>query len=253
MRTKIIAGNWKMNILDQEATSLVDKVIQGLKGSGLRDNVKVVFSPPSLYLKEVSSLCDNQTFYSSAQNCYQENLGAYTGEIAANMIKSVGCNHVILGHSERREYFGETNEILKQKVNNALVNELNVIFCVGELLEDRKSGKYFEVVKSQLEEALFHLSVEQFKKVVIAYEPVWAIGTGETATSAQAQEIHAFIRGLLADKFGGEISQLTSILYGGSCKPANAGELFSCEDVDGGLIGGASLKASDFISIIKSI
>lgn len=253
MRNKIVAGNWKMNKTNGEAKALVSEVLLSLKNIKLKEEVRVVFAPPFLSLKEVNDLCDGNKIHASAQNCHQENSGAYTGEISAQMIKSIGCNHVILGHSERREYFNETNEILKEKVNTALGNDLNIIFCIGEKLDERKSGNYFVVVKKQINEALFHLSTESMLKIVLAYEPVWAIGTGETATSEQAQEMHAFIRDLLKEKYGVKVAECISILYGGSCKPSNAKELFSCKDVDGGLIGGASLKATDFVSIIEAI
>lgn len=242
-----------MNKTYDEAVSLVNGVKSALSEYNFRDEVKVVFSPPYLFLKEVQALCDDKVYLSSAQNCHQQPSGAYTGEVSAEMIASVGSEYVIVGHSERREYFNESNELLKEKVDIALQNGLKVIFCVGEKLDERKSNVHFSVIEKQIKDSLFHLSAEQFASIVVAYEPVWAIGTGETATSDQAQEVHAFIRSLLSDKFGADVAETTSILYGGSCKPSNAAELFACKDVDGGLIGGASLVVEDFVSIIKAI
>jgi triosephosphate isomerase len=189
----------------------------------------------------------------AAQNMHQEKSGAYTGEISAEMLTSIGLKSVVLGHSERREYFGESDALLAEKVNAALANGLEVIFCFGEVLEDRKSGNHFSVVESQISNALFHLEAAAWGSIVLAYEPVWAIGTGETATAEQAQEMHAFIRKIVADKYDAALAQEVSILYGGSCKPGNAKEIFSKEDVDGGLIGGAALQAEDFIAIIEAI
>ena len=244
MRKKIVAGNWKMNKTLQEVNSKV-------KAANAKD-VKVIIGTPFIHLAEVSKLVDPAVVAVSAQNCATEVSGAYTGEVSAAMVASTGSQYVILGHSERRSYYGETDEILVKKVQRALENNLDVIFCVGEVLAEREAGKHFEVVKSQLVNGLFNLSADQFTHIVVAYEPVWAIGTGKTATSAQAGEMHAFIRKTIADKYGKEVADNTSILYGGSCNPKNADELFSQADVDGGLIGGASLKADDFMAIITA-
>ena len=251
MRKKIVAGNWKMNKTLQEGVELAKEVnskVKAAKATG----VTVVIGTPFIHLSEVSKIVDPASVQVSAQNCATEVSGAYTGEVSAAMIASTGAKYVILGHSERRSYYGETDAILVKKVERALENKLEVIFCVGEVLAERESNKHFEVVKSQLENGLFNLSADQFSHIVIAYEPVWAIGTGKTATSAQAQEMHAFIRGVLAEKYGKEVANNTSILYGGSCNAKNADELFANPDVDGGLIGGASLKADDFLAIINA-
>lgn len=251
MRKKIVAGNWKMNKTLQEGVELAKEVnskVKAAKATG----VTVVIGTPFIHLSEVSKIVDPAFVQVSAQNCATEVSGAYTGEVSAAMIASTGAEYVILGHSERRSYYGETDAILVKKVERALENKLEVIFCVGEVLAERESNKHFEVVKSQLENGLFNLSADQFSHIVIAYEPVWAIGTGKTATSAQAQEMHAFIRGVLAEKYGKEVADNTSILYGGSCNAKNADELFANPDVDGGLIGGASLKADDFMAIINA-
>lgn len=251
MRKKIVAGNWKMNKTLQEGVELAKEVnskVKAAKATG----VTVVIGTPFIHLSKVSKIVDPAFVQVSAQNCATEVSGAYTGEVSAAMIASTGAEYVILGHSERRSYYGETDAILVKKVERALENKLEVIFCVGEVLAERESNKHFEVVKSQLENGLFNLSADQFSHIVIAYEPVWAIGTGKTATSAQAQEMHAFIRGVLAEKYGKEVADNTSILYGGSCNAKNADELFANPDVDGGLIGGASLKADDFLAIINA-
>ena len=251
MRKKIVAGNWKMNKTLQEGVELAKEVnskVKAAKATG----VTVVIGTPFIHLSEVSKIVDPAFVQVSAQNCATEVSGAYTGEVSAAMIASTGAEYVILGHSERRSYYGETDAILVKKVERALENKLEVIFCVGEVLAERESNKHFEVVKSQLKNGLFNLSADQFSHIVIAYEPVWAIGTGKTATSAQAQEMHAFIRGVLAEKYGKEVADNTSILYGGSCNAKNADELFANPDVDGGLIGGASLKADDFLAIINA-
>ena len=239
MRKKIVAGNWKMNKTLQEGIELAKEVNSKVKAANAKD-VKVIIGTPFIHLAEVSKLVDPAVVAVSAQNCATEVSGAYTGEVSAAMVASTGSQYVILGHSERRSYYGETDEILVKKVQRALENNLDVIFCVGEVLAEREAGKHFEVVKSQ------------FTHIVVAYEPVWAIGTGKTATSAQAGEMHAFIRKTIADKYGKEVADNTSILYGGSCNPKNADELFSQADVDGGLIGGASLKADDFMAIITA-
>jgi len=252
MRNKIVAGNWKMNKDHQEALALSNEVVE-LVNSELQDDVTVILSPPNVHLKAVSDIVNSsQKVFSSAQNCYDQPAGAYTGEVAVSMIKSVGASYVIIGHSERRQYFNETSQQLARKADLILEKELTPIFCCGEQLEIRKNDQHFEFVCNQITEGIFHLNEEQFSKMVIAYEPVWAIGTGVTATSDQAQEMHQKIREHLAKRYGAESADSTSILYGGSCNPGNASELFSCPDVDGGLIGGASLKARDFMDIINS-
>jgi len=248
MRKNIVAGNWKMNKTLNEGIELAKELNTILSEN--KPNCDVVIGTPYIHLADVAKIVDTSIIGVSAQNCADKVSGAYTGEISASMVKSTGADYVILGHSERRAYYGETDAILKDKVNLALENDLTPIFCIGEVLEERESEKHFEVVKSQIENGLFHLSSGEFSKVVLAYEPVWAIGTGKTASPEQAQEMHAFIRKTLAEKYGQEVADNTSILYGGSCKPSNAKELFSNPDVDGGLIGGASLKAEDFQGII---
>ena len=251
MRKKIVAGNWKMNKTLPEGIQLAEEVNEKVKALQVPE-VKVILGTPFIHLAEVSKIVDPAIISISAQNCATEASGAYTGEISAAMVASTGSTHVILGHSERRSYYGETDAILVKKVAQALANQLEIIFCIGEVLAEREAGKHFEVVKSQLENGLFQLSPEEFSHIILAYEPVWAIGTGKTATSAQAQEMHAFIRKVLTEKYGKEIAENTSILYGGSCNAKNADELFSNPDVDGGLIGGASLKPEDFSLIIAA-
>ncbi|MBS1446877.1 MAG: triose-phosphate isomerase [Odoribacter sp.] len=251
MRKKIVAGNWKMNKTLPEGIQLAEEVNEKVKALQVPE-VKVILGTPFIHLAEVSKIVDPAIISISAQNCDTEASGAYTGEISAAMVASTGSTHVILGHSERRSYYGETDAILVKKVAQALANQLEIIFCIGEVLAEREAGKHFEVVKSQLENGLFQLSPEEFSHIILAYEPVWAIGTGKTATSAQAQEMHAFIRKVLTEKYGKEIAENTSILYGGSCNAKNADELFANPDVDGGLIGGASLKAEDFSLIIAA-
>lgn len=251
MRKKIVAGNWKMNTTLSEGVELAKEVNAKVKAANAT-NVTVVIGTPFIHLTEVNKIVDPAIVHVSAQNCATEVSGAYTGEISAAMIASTGTEYVILGHSERRSYYGETDATLVKKVARSLENKLEVIFCVGEVLAERESEKHFEVVKSQLENGLFNLSADQFAKIVIAYEPVWAIGTGKTATSAQAQEMHAFIRSVIAGKYGEQVANDTTILYGGSCNAKNADELFANPDVDGGLIGGASLKADDFMAIINA-
>lgn len=254
MRTKIVAGNWKMNNNLEEAESLVKNILSLLSENELNENKIVILCPAGIYLDRMSQkLAHKKNVFLAAQNCHQEKSGAFTGEVSASMIKSIGCRYVILGHSERRAYFAETNYILSEKVNAVLTEKLTPIYCCGEVLDDRKANRHFDVVQRQIEEGLFHLYADEIRNVVVAYEPVWAIGTGETATKEQAQEMHAFIRKLIAKKYGQAIAEKISVLYGGSCKPSNAEELFSCADVDGGLIGGASLIAEDFISIIKAL
>lgn len=249
MRKKIVAGNWKMNKTLPEAKALVQQVIS----EGNNTHVTKIFFPPALFISEIASLLkDKKGFYVGAQNCHQLESGAYTGELSALAVASCGASYVLVGHSERRLYFHETAEEQLQKVRLSIKNNLSPVYCVGEKLNERRANHYFAAVKKQLEEVVFHLTEDEIKQVVIAYEPVWAIGTGETATAAQAQEMHQFIRLAVAEKFGQGIADAISILYGGSCNAANAKELFSCADVDGGLIGGASLKAEDFVRIINS-
>lgn len=273
MRQKIVAGNWKMNTTLAEGIELVNQIVGKIEE--VPQDVKLIVNTPFTHLFPVSKIIGDikcpfcrSKISLGAQNCADKEKGAYTGEVSAKMLASVGkavgtvagapegatgapVEYVILGHSERRGYYGETNAILLEKIKLALSEGLKVIYCVGEALEERKAGKHFEVVGNEIKEVLFNLSPEQMKNIVVAYEPIWAIGTGETATKEQAQEIHEFIRKTLAEKFGA-LAEETSILYGGSCKPSNAKELFSQKDIDGGLIGGASLKADDFIAIAKS-
>lgn len=251
MRKKIVAGNWKMNKSLESGLQLATEVVQ-IAESELTNGATVVLCTPSVYLYPVHNVLKSSTKVSlGAQNIYQKESGAYTGEISAEMAKSVGATYVILGHSERREYFSESNVDLAERVNLVLKQGLTPIFCCGETLQQREKGIHIDFVKSQLTESLFHLSDSDFAKIVIAYEPIWAIGTGVTATSAQAQDMHAELRKHLASKYG-KTGENTSILYGGSAKPSNAKELFSQPDIDGGLIGGASLVARDFIDIAKS-
>jgi triosephosphate isomerase (TIM) len=250
MRKNIVAGNWKMNKTLQEGLALAEELNGALKGA--TPNCDVVIGTPFIHLASVAAAIDTNKIGVAAQNCADKESGAYTGEISASMVKSTGANYVILGHSERRAYYGETAETLKTKVELALKNELTPIFCIGEVLAEREAEKHFDVVKSQIVDSLFALSAEDFGKLVLAYEPVWAIGTGKTASAAQAQEMHAFIRQTLAAKYGQEVANNCSILYGGSCNAGNAKELFSNPDVDGGLIGGASLKVADFKAIIDA-
>jgi triosephosphate isomerase len=248
-RAQIVAGNWKMNLSFQEGRDLAKEIINDSSPS----EVLMVLCPPFVHLNHLSTLVNGISHLEiGAQNCHQLPNGAYTGEVSAGMLKSVGCSFVIIGHSERREYFGENDELLTKKVDAVLGNGMRPIFCCGEKLETREAGTQEALVQSQIENALFHLDSEAFAKIVIAYEPVWAIGTGKTASPEQAQEMHAFIRSLILKKYGNEIADNTPILYGGSCKPDNATEIFSQPDVDGGLIGGASLKAGDFIAIANS-
>lgn len=248
MRKKIVAGNWKMNTLPAEGVELAKGVVAG-RGE-VCSCVNFIVCPPFTHLSMVAEALKGSDIELGAQNCAAEAKGAYTGEVAASMIAALGCKYVILGHSERRQYYGETSETLNKKMEQAYANGLTPIYCVGENLAEREAGKHFDVVKAQIEEVVYHLTEEQFKNLVIAYEPVWAIGTGKTATADQAQEIHAYIRQVLAAKFGAAAAECP-ILYGGSCKPSNAAEIFAKEDVDGGLIGGAALKAEDFLAIGK--
>lgn len=250
MRKNIVAGNWKMNKNLQEGIELATALNEALKNKTV--NCDVVIGTPFIHLASVVNSIDTTKIGVAAQNCADKESGAYTGEVSAAMVASTGAKYVILGHSERRAYYHDTPEVLKEKVKLALANGLTPIFCIGEVLEEREAGKHFEVVKSQVEESLFELSSEDFSKIVLAYEPVWAIGTGKTATADQAQEIHAFIRKTLVEKYGQAIADNTSILYGGSCNAGNAKELFSNPDVDGGLIGGASLGVDKFMPIIEA-
>ncbi|WP_300919301.1 triose-phosphate isomerase [uncultured Duncaniella sp.] len=239
-----------MNTLPAEGVELAKGVVAG-RGE-VCSCVNFIVCPPFTHLSMVAEALKGSDIALGAQDCATEAKGAYTGEIAASMIAALGCKYVILGHSERRQYYGETSETLREKVRLALDNSLTPIFCIGEVLEERENGTFFDVVKAQIEEGLFNLSAEEFGKIILAYEPVWAIGTGKTATDDQAQEMHAFIRKTIADKYGCEVADNTSILYGGSCKPSNAKELFAKPDVDGGLIGGAALQAESFMGIVNA-
>lgn len=251
MRKKIVAGNWKMNMDYNEGLSLFSEVINMVKDE-VTGHQQVVVCSPFIHLHSLAQMAKGYHKVSvGAQNAHQAESGAYTGEISGKMIHSTGAEYVILGHSERRQYFGETNELLAKKVDAVLKHGLKPIFCVGETLQERESDIHFEVIKAQLREGLYHLDEHHFAHVVIAYEPVWAIGTGKTATSAQAQEAHEFIRKEIAAKYSRQVADDTTILYGGSCNPKNAPELFAQFDIDGGLIGGASLKSRDFVDIVK--
>jgi len=252
MRKKIVAGNWKMNKNLSDGIELAKEI--DIKAAEINPKCGIILAPPFIHLAEAVKNVNPAKIKIAAQNCANKASGAYTGEVSAAMIKSTGATHVIIGHSERRAYYGETNAILKEKVDIALENNLIPIFCIGEILSEREAKIHFNILKTQIEEALFHLSKEDFSKIVLAYEPVWAIGTGVTATPEQAQEMHEFIRkNVLKNKYGEEIAEDITILYGGSCNPANAKELFSNPDVDGGLIGGASLKTDDFLAIINAV
>ncbi len=252
MRKKIVAGNWKMNMNLEEGLRFAEAVDQYFRKNPSK-RAEVILCTPFIHLPGVSEIVKNGKVASCAQNCSSEPSGAFTGEVSALMIKSTGAEYVIIGHSERRTYYNEDNKILNKKTLQALNNGLKVIFCCGEIKEERETGKHFSVVRFQLEEGLFSLPREEMKNIVIAYEPVWAIGTGLTATPEQAQEMHKYIRGLVEEKYGSGISEDMTILYGGSCKPSNAAEIFSKPDVDGGLIGGASLKKEDFTAIVESV
>ena len=248
MRKQIVAGNWKMNNdLAQTQALLTD-----LQKQTQTSNAEVMIAPAFTNLYQAFETLKHSNIEVIAQNMHFAESGAYTGEVSANMLKSIGINTVILGHSERREYFNETDESLAKKVDSALEKGMQIIFCFGEQLADRKSGNHQNIVEGQIRKALFHLEASSFQNIILAYEPVWAIGTGETATPEQAQDMHAFIRKTLEDKYGSDVANLVSILYGGSCKPSNAKEIFSNPDVDGGLIGGASLNAEDFYAIVNA-
>ncbi|PHR70043.1 MAG: triose-phosphate isomerase [Lutibacter sp.] len=251
MRKNIVAGNWKMNNDLDASIELVHELILAT------DNIeigytRIVVAPTFVNLQKIREIAEGSRIEVAAQNMHQESNGAFTGEVSAEMLQNIGINDVILGHSERRLYYNETDKMLAKKASKAIGNNMNIIFCFGELLEDRKSENHFSVVENQLKNGLFHLTAKELGFVVLAYEPVWAIGTGETASPEQAQEMHAFIRSLLSSKYGKEIAEEVSILYGGSVKPSNAKEIFSKPDVDGGLIGGAALKADDFLAIVKT-
>lgn len=230
--------------------ALAKEINEALKAA--QPKCDVIIAVPFTHLASINAVIDPAKLGLGAENCANHKSGAYTGEVSAPMVASTGATYVILGHSERRQYYGETSEILKEKVALALENNLTPIFCIGEVLEERENGTYNEVVKKQIEEALFNLSAEDFGKIILAYEPVWAIGTGKTATDDQAEDMHAFIRGVIADRYGKEVAENTSILYGGSCKPSNAPQLFAKPDVDGGLIGGASLECGSFMGIVNA-
>jgi triosephosphate isomerase len=247
-RKKIVAGNWKMNNGLQETELLINELAKETNHSGC----EVMIAPSFVSLKTSIDYLKNKDIEVVSQNVHQKNNGAYTGEISAKMLSSIGIKTTIIGHSERREYFNETHEILKNKVDTSLENSINIIFCFGEELKDRKNNNHFRIISNQISESLFHLSSSEWDNIILAYEPVWAIGTGETASSDQVQEMHSFIRNFIAQKYSTELAQKISILYGGSLKPNNAKEIFSMEDVDGGLIGGASLNSKDFFSIVNS-
>jgi len=251
MRKNIVAGNWKMNKTLQEGIAFINE-LQTVLADRDTINCEIVIGAPFIHLAAATALLHDKKIGIAAQNCADKSSGAYTGEVSALMVASTGAKYVILGHSERRAYYGETDTILKEKVLLALENELSPIFCIGEVLDERESGRQNEVVRAQIENALFNLSKEDFSKIILAYEPVWAIGTGKTATPAQAQEMHAFIRNTIEGKYGKEVAEDTSILYGGSANASNAKELFSNPDVDGGLIGGASLDVEKFLPIINA-
>ena len=250
MRKKIVAGNWKMNTTVPEGVELAKAVLA--KSAEVPAGIGLIVATPFTHLCPVAGVVNGTRVELSAENCADKEKGAYTGEVSAAMIASTGAQWTILGHSERRQYYGETDEKLVEKVKLALANSLKVILCVGENLDEREAGRHFEVVKTQIENVLFQFTAEEMASIVVAYEPVWAIGTGKTATAEQAEEIHACIRQILAGHFGAQVAEDTTILYGGSCKPSNAKELFAQKDIDGGLIGGAALKADDFIGIALS-
>ncbi len=249
MRKKLVAGNWKMNLSFREALDLTAKLRSEFHPS---DKVDVAIAPSFPYLYPIVKMLEDNEINVLAQNMHWADFGAYTGEVSAPMLRSVGVNSVILGHSERRLYFHETPEILQKKVNRAILEDFHVIFCIGEKWEDRKAGKHIEVIQNQIAGSLFKLELQDWNLITLAYEPVWAIGTGQTASPEQAQEMHSFIRRLIKNKYGSETANQVRILYGGSVKPGNAAELFAQPDIDGGLIGGASLKANDFLAIIQA-
>ena len=250
MRKNIVAGNWKMNTTVPEGVALAKEVNDALAAT--TPKCDVVICVPFTHLCPVAAVIDRTRLGLGAENCADHKSGAYTGEVSAPMVASTTAKYVILGHSERRQYYGETAETLREKVALALENGLTPIFCIGEVLSEREDGSFNDVVRRQVEEGLFNLSAEDFGKIILAYEPVWAIGTGKTATPDQAEDMHAWIRSVIAGKYGAEVAENTSILYGGSCKPSNAAELFAKPDIDGGLIGGASLKCADFMGIVNA-
>lgn len=252
MRKYIVAGNWKMNGTLEETQILASEVVN-MYNDEVNNGVVAVLCPPFIGIAEVLRLTRGSDVKVGAQNCHQELSGAFTGEVSAPILSSFGVGYVIIGHSERREYFGEGNALLAKKVDQAQANQLTPIYCCGETLGQRESGSHFQVIEQQITEGLFHLNAEKLQQTVIAYEPVWAIGTGKTASSEQAQEIHAFIRSLIAKTYNAAVADSISILYGGSVKPNNAAELFAMADIDGGLIGGAALKSRDFIDICKAV
>lgn len=251
MRKQIAAANWKMNLTYEEGNQLLDNILNA--GIALADHHEVVFGVPFPYLTMAEGKVRAKNYFVSAQNCYNKKAGAYTGEVSVDMLASINIQHCIIGHSERREYFNESNQMLAEKLDLLLAAGITPIFCCGEPLEIREAGTQNEFVEKQLKESLFHLSADDLKKIVIAYEPIWAIGTGKTASTEQAQEIHAYLRSVLAARYGTEVANEIPILYGGSVKANNAKELFGCADVDGGLVGGASLVAGDFVEIIKAL
>ena len=250
MRRKIVAGNWKMNTNPNEGLKLAEAIVKGA-ADGLPDNVSLILAPPFTHLTLIKDILPGNIGL-AAQNCATEESGAYTGEVSAGMLVSAGAGYVIIGHSERRMFYKETDQELNKKTRIALAKELSPIFCCGENLHEREKGIYTEVVKKQVEQGLADISASEFAKIIIAYEPVWAIGTGKTASAEQAQEMHHYIRNLIKDMYNSDIAENTTILYGGSCKPSNAKELFQNADVDGGLIGGAALDADDFLAIGRS-
>lgn len=252
MRKQIAAANWKMNLTIQQGEQLIDDILA--IPHNIKDNQEVIFAVPAPYLAMAQQkLRNKENVFVAAQNVYSKKSGAYTGEISVDMLSSLAVQYVVIGHSERREYFNESNAFLAEKVNICLDNNIHPIFCCGEALAIREAGTQNEFVASQLKESLYHLSADQIRRIVIAYEPIWAIGTGKTASRAQAQEMHAFIRTSLTDQYGANTANSISILYGGSVKAANAAEIFSQPDVDGGLVGGASLIAEEFVSIINAL
>ena len=249
MRKNIVVGNWKMNLKKFDAINLVNDVLSLY----LSSEVEVVFAPSYIYLSKVNEICsNNKSVCTASQDISFNNNGAYTGEVSAEMVRSIGVKYTIIGHSERRDYFNETNQKLKKKVDLAILNDLKVIFCCGESQKQRESGDYFDYIKSQISESLFHLDNNNFAKIVIAYEPIWAIGTGITASPAQVEEVHRYIRGIIKDRYNESLANNCSILYGGSCNPSNSKNLFSQKNIDGGLIGGASLNSQSFVDIINS-
>ena len=250
MRKNIVAGNWKMNTTVPEGIELAKAVVA--RSAEVPAEVKLIVATPFTHLYPVAEVVKGTVVGLSAENCADHAKGAYTGEVSADMLVSAGCEYTILGHSERRQYYGETDEKLVEKTKLALGAGLKVILCVGENLDEREAGKHFDVCEAQIKNVLYNFTAEDMKSIIVAYEPVWAIGTGKTATSEQAEEIHAFIRKVVADKFGAQVADDLTILYGGSCKPSNAKELFACKDIDGGLIGGASLKAPDFLALVAA-